>query len=278
MRIAFKLNVLTVLCGTLLLGVQAGAYADPVPSPYPPSSSAQSTIAPPVSQASTAAAIPAATTTKTTVTASLSAPAAAPAMVAPPPAPPPALLPPLPVAAESKSAGGINALENKVPDSVKDILKHLDKTSEDVTLDDLNSARQAVAKIEALIDIEKHLVELDKVRDEREKKNSFAGAINASALQPPPSSQMSMSSSPASMPIVPVQRALDVSRIEGRNGHYSAVIKLSDSNTKMLQVGDELTDGSKVVKITATEVVLERGQKTQTLHVKNVDMVSSGSF
>ena len=187
--------------------------------------------------------------------------------------PPPALvpLPPMPSAPKT-AANTLENLENKVPDSVKEVMKHLDKTTEDVTLDDLNSARQAVAKIEALIELEKHLVELDKIRQEREKKISFAGAIPASALQPPPS--LSSISLPANAPPpVMAERPLEVSRIMGRNGRYSAVVKMSDDKTRTVQVGDHLPNGDTVLGITATEVELGRGSNHQSLHIKNVDTV-----
>jgi len=179
---------------------------------------------------------------------------------------------------ESKSGENLGNLENKVvPDSVKEIVKHLDRaTTEDMTLDDLNAARQAVARIEALIDIEKHLAELDRVRQEREKKTSFAAAIPASALQPPISSITSPVSGRPSMPAS--ENFGEILRIMGRNGHYSALVKMSNEKTKTVEVGDQLSDGSKVVAITTTGVDVVNHGTRQSLHIKNVDTVFGGSF
>ena len=92
--------------------------------------------------------------------------------------------------ADAKSDKGFSAVQSKVPDSVKEVMKRLDNNNI-VTLDDLNSARQAVARIEALIDIEKHISELEKIRSDREDGGStkssktLASNIPASALNPP---------------------------------------------------------------------------------------------
>ena len=98
---------------------------------------------------------------------------------------------PLPGATSAKKKGGKdkedNSVDNKIPDSVKDVIKNLNAKTDDVTLDDLNAARQAVAKLDALIEIEKRLADLEKIRQEREANNNKAmmAAIPASALAPP---------------------------------------------------------------------------------------------
>ena len=205
------------------------------------------------------------------------------------PAAPIAAVPsPAPATAKSATDSNMKELENKIPDTVKDAVKRLDKTTEDVTLDDLNSARQAVAKIEALTEIEKRLVELEKVRHEREKESNnvnLAAMIPASALQapmamPPMFAQpTAMAGGPQgmAMPVMP-KTVLELSRVMGGGGHYSAVLKMSGDETKTVRVGERLPDGSLVTSITSTEVVLEHDNDRHVLHVKNVDTVFGNSL
>lgn len=183
---------------------------------------------------------------------------------------------------DGKNSKSLGSAEDKVKDSVKDIAKRLGNT-DTVTLDDLNSARQAVAKIEALIDIEKHLNELDKLRSEREggSHSSMMGAIPASALNPygagqmPPPLPIPVSAFPASA-INPMASfsSIDVSRIIGSNGHFSAVVKTGDGQSKTVSVGDRV-DGATVTAITASGVELSRGKTTHVVRVKNVQSVFS---
>jgi hypothetical protein len=171
--------------------------------------------------------------------------------------------------------------KTKVPDSVKNVLKTLKVKTEDLTLDDLNAAREAVAKLDALIDIEKRLFELDKVRREREKDNNqgMFGAIPASALgahayaqqaiMPPP--QPVAAATPA-MPIYMQPSTVDVERIEGSNSHYSAFIKEGDT-VRQVKIGDKLSDGSVVESISPRGVELKRDKSSHLVQVKDVHTV-----
>ncbi|MDP9128475.1 MAG: hypothetical protein M3N08_09485, partial [Pseudomonadota bacterium] len=194
------------------------------------------------------------------------------------PLPSPPISASLRAASPSAGTGTLAAAEGKIPDSVKAIVQRLDKSTDDITLDDLNSARQAVAKIEALIDIEKHLTELDKVRHEREKGASLSAMIPASALQPnyalPAVTQPSLGA--GSAPIM-AKLGFDVTRVSGGGGHYVAILK-SGEESRSVRVGDHLPDGSEVSSITSSEVVLSREGQHRTLHVKNVDTVFGNSF
>ena len=156
-------------------------------------------------------------------------------------------------------------MDAKVPDSVKDVIKHLSNKAEDITLDDLNAAREAVAKLDALIDIEKRLVDLDKIRNEREKENDkkIADAIPKTALMPPPSYMpppmpVERSSEPkvAAMP-KPMPVELEIIRIEGSNSHYGALVKDGDT-THLVHAGDHLSDGSVVLSVSTQGVELQR--------------------
>ncbi len=167
-------------------------------------------------------------------------------------------------------ARNLAPLEDKVSESVKNVVHQLGST-ESVSLEDLNSARQAVAKLEVLIDIEKRLAELDKIRNSSGEK-SIASAIPASALTPPPAFAL-----PAAMPRMPSSEPPvfnppvrgDVSRISGADGHYTATVQ-----GKSVRIGDVLSDGSTVISISAKQV--ETKSKDGSVHelkVKGVEQV-----
>lgn len=203
--------------------------------------------------------------------------------IAPPPpsvADAPAVAPGAPAVPpnSAKRPEDLTPLENKVTDAAKNVVKQMGSI-DSVSLDDLNTARQTVVKLEALIDIEKHLVELDKVRGERSSEKSVASAIPASALIPPtaiPSPPPSFTHVPVTAPeggfselggSVPSQS--EVTRIIGAGGHYMAVVQ-----GKTVRAGDKLSDGSSVVSITARDVeVKSRGGTLRHLKIKGVDQV-----
>lgn len=190
----------------------------------------------------------------------------------------------------------LNAIEARVSDSVKDVVKHLGAMTETTTLEDINVAKQAVAKLEAMIDIEKRLAELEKMRGERLRGGSLsppsvsvASAIAASALLPlssvklaPPSQMISSKlSSPDDSkamnfsPAFPTS-SYELSRIVGSNGRYRAVIKAGEGAEKTYRAGDKLPDGSVVLAVTQTSVVLKKDGSKNTLRIKGVDMVFNG--
>jgi type IV pilus biogenesis protein PilP len=177
----------------------------------------------------------------------------------------------------------------KIPDSVKNVVKRLNATSEDVTLEDLNAAREAVAKLDILIDIEKRLTDLSNIRQEREEK-SMANAIPASALGLRSGAPPALPAQP--FPVVPAAAPLPVSmpapaapmptesivieRIMGASGHYVALIKIGEGKQQQVRVGDKTADGSIVQAITDEGVTLLRGKKEQTIQVKDVSAIFGG--
>lgn len=229
-----------------------------------------------------------ATPTPTAVSASVPAPASpepaaeTAAKIIPPPGDAAAMATTAAAVSDKDGKKSLSNVEDKVSDSVKSIAKRLSNT-DNVTLDDLNSARQAVAKIEALIDIEKHLNELEKIRSEREGGGrSGMGSIPASALNPygnampslpmPAVSAMPISAIPGSA-IQPLAfSGTDVTRIVGSNGRFSAILKTGDGQTKTVEVGDHV-DGATVTSITTAGVELNRNGVKRVLHVKNVRTV-----
>ena len=197
---------------------------------------------------------------------------------------------PIPASPKNISGKSIDAMDVKVPDSVKDTMKKLN-TAENLTLDDLNSARQTIAKIDVMIEIEKKLTELDKLRQDRDGVGAkpLAAAIPASAISPLPAPSLPQFTPPAlpslplfnkepqhvSPPPVSTGTSGDISRIIGTGGHYAAMVKNGDQ-TKIVQVGDHF-DGATVLSISATGVQVEDGKATRTIHVKNVENVFSDS-
>ncbi len=201
--------------------------------------------------------------------------------------------------ADKDDKGDIPAPSPKVPDSVKSVIKKLNTATQDVTLDDLNSAREAVVKLDVLIDIEKRLNDLTTLRLEREEKNatSLAAALPASALGLPSKSASKTAApmlplapmmEPVSMPKIttsvapkavlapPVQKepnSVDVVRISGARGSYAATIKETDGKTKQVRQGDKLSDGSLVTAVSREGVTLSLNSKTKTLPVKGSPQV-----
>jgi type IV pilus biogenesis protein PilP len=237
--------------------------------------------------------------------------AADPAMMTPPPAPmvaPAAVVPPpaatamnasptlvTPDPADLSMAGApkgdmgknVSALEDKATDNARSIVKSLDGT-DTLTLEDLNRARQTIARIDALIDVEKRLTELEKLRNER-TGGSMAGAIPASALNPggrfmnagmgmgaPQPMAAPAPVMPMAMPVMAQSMSgTEVTRIMGTDGKYSAVLKTSDGDMHTVRPGDQI-NGKTVRSISSSSVTLEeKGGESKVLHVKNVDMVFS---
>ena len=168
--------------------------------------------------------------------------------------------------------------DDKIPASVKNVLKNLKAKTDDLTLDDLNAAREAVARLDALIDIEKRLAELDKVKKDRETQNNknMMAAIPASALippmsyTPPPQAPGSQQQMPSYFP----SSSIDVTRIEGSNDHYLAFVKEGDT-VRQVQTGDHLNDGSLVLGVSPRGIELKRDGTSRMVQVKDVQAVFS---
>jgi len=178
----------------------------------------------------------------------------------------------------------VTSLEDKAAESAKALVKRLDNVSDPLTIEDLNSARQTVARIEAMIDVEKHLLELSKLRNERNGGASSAaalvGAIPASALTPPSTmagslGQIHSLTGEDFKPRVIMSGGTEVVRILGAEGKYIAVLKMGNGDKRSVKVGDEISGGTTVRWISASAVGLDEKGETHTLHVKDVDTVYS---
>ncbi len=182
------------------------------------------------------------------------------------------------------------ATSPEVPPSVKGVVKKLSHATKDVTLEDLNAAREAVAKLDILIDIEKRLNDLLSIRQEREEKvGAITAALPDTALAPPPLAAppqgITQSAPIPALPNVPSaasasaasnESLLDVTRIIGASGRYVALVKDSDGTEKQVRVGDTIADGSSVTEISKQGVTLAlEGSKKRTVQVKDVGTVFS---
>ena len=210
------------------------------------------------------------------------------AYAADPVAPPPL---DLPLAAQGEPVKNdmnksLSLMEDKVSESAKNTLKRLDNSSDAMTLEELNSARQTVVRIEAMIEVEKRMVELNKLKNDRNGASSsaWAASLPPRALRPLP-----MPIAPIAMPeLAPVFSppvhiekpkpnfgGIEVLRILGAEGQYSAVLQLSDGSKKSVRIGDHLSDGAIIRWIASSSVVLDEKGETRTLHIKNVNTVYS---
>lgn len=210
---------------------------------------------------------------------------AADAVTPPPPLPSssaaPAAMPlPTPPGAE-KIAKDEEPAETKIPVSVKDVVKRLNSETANISLDDLNTAREQVAKLELLIDIEKRLKDLQTIRREREEK-SLAAAIPASAFGMPRGFPTAGNANGGFVPTgampapMPVMSTLEVLQVAGTNGSYTATIKDMGA-TRTVRVGDKLPDGRTVRTITREGIGIEQGKGERFVRVKGAELVSAMS-
>jgi len=188
---------------------------------------------------------------------------------------------------EPGSQKGVNTgkdfIPDKVPDSVKGVIKRLNAETENVTLEDLNTAREAVAKLDMLIDIEKRLNDLKKLRQEREEQ-SISTMLPATALgmRTVPTPATTVISQQNQMPMTPqppvpvASGGLEIKHIAGAAGRYTAFIKTGEDKTKMVRAGDRLSDGSIVKEITSRGIVTEKGKERRTVQIKDAAVVFNG--
>jgi len=188
-----------------------------------------------------------------------------------------------PKAAGSEMNKAVAAMEEKAIDSAKSVTKRLETSSDSMTLEDLNNARQTVARIDAMIEVEKHLAELEKLRGDKANRSAasaapigLASAIPASALMLPPAMASSSSSPSHAEPTAHrmTSAGTEVSRITGIDGRYTAVLKIN-GETRMARVGDKLSNGAIVKSISSSSVGLDDGGESRVLRIKNVDAIYS---
>jgi len=170
----------------------------------------------------------------------------------------------------------ISAMEDKAVAAAKTTIKRLDAGSDVTTLEDLNMARQTVTRIEAMIELEKRLKELDKLRgasrssysseqmDEVMPSPAMIPQIPASSIAPPAVTALPEPVAPISSSSRP-----EIAQIYGTGGKYSAVLKFSDTEKRIVRVGDKINDDETVMMITSSTVVIGGKKKSYVLPVKN---------
>ena len=177
--------------------------------------------------------------------------------------------------------------DTKSPRQVRNLVKKLEGDKVDLSLEDMNQARAALARLDLLLALEQKLVDLDKIRSKRE---AGADLDDVSAMMP--GSVRGRGGSRCAMPpvdlppppVMPVAIRMPtvdytVQQIDGLDGSYSAVLTASnDSKNHTVRTGDTLPDGAEVISITTTAVRLRMAdEKTErTIRINNAGAVSDG--
>lgn len=219
-----------------------------------------------------------------------------------PPPPTPALTPPPGVAADAANGKSLvtldsatgTATDKDVPPQVQAVADKLRGAKVDLSLEDMNQARAALARLDLLLELEQKMHDL---QEARQKHSSASGAdisgylppqVAAMGKRPPPPVPAVLTETEAPTPAPtpskrskpkPAPSQYEVQRVMGINGSYSAVLKsVADIKTKTVKVGDVLSDGSEVAAISPTAVTLRDPDtgKTQAITIENVSALSGG--
>jgi hypothetical protein len=76
------------------------------------------------------------------------------------------------------------------------------------------------------------------------------------------------------MPVAMPTGEIEVKRVVGASGNYSAQVSEAGGEAKMVRVGDKLADGSTIDSISSRGVSITRSDKTKkTISVKDVSVV-----
>jgi type IV pilus biogenesis protein PilP len=172
--------------------------------------------------------------------------------------------------------------DEKVTAMAQETIRRLNDSTTNLTVEDLNGVRQVVAKLDALIDIEKHLNELDKVREEHHGGKASMTPVPASELAPPLPVTVPVAAPPPPLPLPNAMQqntgpGAQLLRISGYDGHYAATFRIAGVETATLRVGDHDPDIGTVKMITASSVQVERNGDMRTMHVRNVDTIFNSS-
>lgn len=167
----------------------------------------------------------------------------------------------------------------KIPGQVTDIVKKLQDAKVDLSLEDMNQARGALARLDLLLELEQKMGDLDKVRAKRTAAESMAEEVSALlprgvARMPGRANAVPGDAAPVVTPAVlrvqPVAGGYTVQRINGVDGNYTAMLSDANDEKTSVHVGDKLSDGSTVTGITASTVQL-RGPNAKTDHTLRVN-------
>jgi hypothetical protein len=187
------------------------------------------------------------------------------------------------------------ASDKDVPPQVQAVADKLRGAKVDLSLEDMNQARAALARLDLLLELEQKMHDL---QEARQKNSGSSGGADISGYLPPQVAGMGKrppppvpavlteSDSAAPAPTTtrrskpkPAPSQYEVQRVMGVNGNYSAVLKsVADIKTKTVKVGDMLSDGSEVAGISPTAVTLRDPDtgKTERIIIENVSALSGG--
>ncbi|MDD3029182.1 MAG: type IV pilus biogenesis protein PilP [Alphaproteobacteria bacterium] len=187
----------------------------------------------------------------------------------------------------------ISTMEDEAIVDAKEKIDQLSQEGDETTLADLNQARQAASRIDAMIDLERRLIELQKLRGNRRGGGSSASAsfdskpaMALDAVLPANALAVPLPIRSASLPVdtpAPVKKASsdlgrpDILRISGAGGRYTALLKFSNGDMRAVKVGDRLSDEETIRSITASSVRVGGKGGGYTLQIKNVDVVFSAA-
>jgi hypothetical protein len=166
----------------------------------------------------------------------------------------------------------------KIPTQVTAVVKKLQEAKVDLSLEDMNQARAALARLDLLLELEQKMTDLDKAR----AKHAGADmADDVSAMLPRGVTRMPTRGAMAvDVPVVtpvamraPIAATYSVLRINGIDGSYSAQLSSAMDEKTTVHVGDKLSDGSTVTGITASTVSV-RGANDKTDHMLRVNNTS----
>ncbi len=170
--------------------------------------------------------------------------------------------------------------DKKIPGQVTEIVKKLQGAKVDLSLEDMNQARGALARLDLLLELEQKMGDLDKARAKRTAAENMADEV--SALLPRGVTRMPtrMSSAapdmaqPVVTPVVvkpqPPPGNYTVQRINGVGGNYTAQLRDMNDEKTTVRVGDKLPDGTAVTAITPGTVSL-RGPNDKTDRVLRIN-------
>lgn len=232
------------------------------------------TIAPPPPAAVDA---PPVTTVTTTTTAA----------VPPVPAPPPAMVVPAPAVTST-----ITNAPAGMPSVVGEVMQNLQQSQNNLSLNDVAKAQDALVRLNLMLDIEKKMGDLKKVQDERNGVSNTGGGMAAmtpfgapnltGAMQVPASAlalpEPAVATAPAperrhtSRPADDTASAASdytVEQISGTNGNLVAVLLSSDGTRKNVRVGDTVGSRLKVASISGSGVQLQGPKGSKTIAIEN---------
>lgn len=177
--------------------------------------------------------------------------------------------------------------DKDVPEQVEKVIDKLRGAKVDLSLEDMNQARAALARLDLLLELEQKMHDLQKARQKNEASSDdsdISGLLPTQVTGMARRGGMPMASAAPIQPMPVVERAppkpapssYEIQRISGVNGNYSATLKnITDQKISSVRSGDKLADDTEVLSVAPTGVRLrEPGGKVRTLVIENASAMS----